>query len=283
MFSVHQLSSWRHVILRRKIHNWNFFFFGGGDELKIFFKKEHWLFFDIHSRQNHIFIWTLNKHLHKIKHTVKSTVIFLFVPQVSVSVWCQCTSVRSPLRICEASWASFRAFTFVSESSLLRSSEFLNSWERYWHQHSSATQVYSCGWLGSTLLCSLWSDAVSGQVWKPFRQISSKFDWLVSQVRWLLHLGCSKGDGFIFHTGRALASAAVPGCVSYHDPAAAVAMVSRESTVLVDREGRYSRHHRRLESDACYVWLYRLETILVTTCSSGLSSSKMIIIVFFSP
>lgn len=50
-----------------------------------------------------------------------------------------------------------------------------------------------------------------------------------------------------FHTGRALASAPVSGGVSYHDPADAVAMVSRESAVPVDREGERPRHHRRLE------------------------------------
>lgn len=48
--------------------------------------------------------------------------------------------------------------------------------------------------------------------------------------------------------GRILASALVPGCVSYCDPADAVAMVSRESTVPVDREGKHPCHHCRLQS-----------------------------------
>lgn len=49
-------------------------------------------------------------------------------------------------------------------------------------------------------------------------------------------------------TGRELASAPVPGGVSHHDPAYAAALVSRESALPVDREGKRSRHHRRLET-----------------------------------
>lgn len=64
-----------------------------------------------------------------IKHTIMHMVI-VFNPQVFVSVWCRCTSVKLPPRASEASWASFPVFTFVSESSSLRSWESLSCWER---------------------------------------------------------------------------------------------------------------------------------------------------------
>lgn len=111
---------------------------------------------NIHSRQNQIFMYVKHRSLHKIKHTIKPMVI-VFVPQVSVSVWCRCTSVRSPPRTYEASWASFPAFTFVSESSSLRSWDSLNCWERYWH-HGVQTPhrcTLSRGWLGNALSVTL--------------------------------------------------------------------------------------------------------------------------------
>lgn len=50
---------------------------------------------------------------------------------------------------------------------------------------------------------------------------------------------------FLPPAGRILASALVRGRVSHGDPADPVAMVSRESTVPVDREGKRPRHHCR--------------------------------------
>lgn len=64
-----------------------------------------------------------------------------------------------------------------------------------------------------------------------------------SLYKYNIHCMCNKC--IFFHTGGALASAPLPCGVSYHDPADAVAMVSRESAVPVDREGKRSRHHCR--------------------------------------
>lgn len=53
---------------------------------------------------------------------------------------------------------------------------------------------------------------------------------------------------FLPPAGRILATALVPGRVSHSDPADTVAMVSRESTVPVDREGKQPCHHCRWQS-----------------------------------
>lgn len=49
-------------------------------------------------------------------------------------------------------------------------------------------------------------------------------------------------------TGRALASTLVPRGLPHHDPADAVALVSREPTLSVNGKGKHSRHHRRWEA-----------------------------------
>lgn len=67
--------------------------------------------------------------------------------------------------------------------------------------------------------------------------------------------------------GRELASAPVPGGVSHHDPAHAAALVSRESALPVDREGKHSRHHRRLETTTMVYSLPQFTPILTSRAS----------------
>lgn len=71
----------------------------------------------------------------------------------------------------------------------------------------------------------------------------------------------------VFFTGRGLALTLVPGGVSHHDPAGILALVSRESTLSVDRKGKHSRHHYRLETQPLETF-----TLIFTDQSSSYQS-----------
>lgn len=101
--------------------------------------------------------------------------VFFFTPQVSLSVWCRCTSVRSPPRTCEASWASFPAFTFVLESLSHKSWDSMNCLERY----------------------CLWTDAVPASVTRFILNLSS-YCWHSSDF-WHTVNESHSGSSLSFH------------------------------------------------------------------------------------
>lgn len=80
----------------------------------------------------------------------------------------------------------------------------------------------------------------------------------VEQEKLLTVTSCKVLVSF-FHTGGALAFAPVSCGISYHGPAVTVAMVSRESSILVNRERRCKRYCWRLECfflkmSFSYIW-----------------------------
>lgn len=77
---------------------------------------------------------------------------------------------------------------------------------------------------------------------------------------------CRFSLSIVFFEGRGLALTLVPGGVSHHDPAGMLALVSREPTLSVDRKGKHSRHHCRLETRPLEKF-----TLMFTNIVQGLS------------